>query len=327
MHFFLRKKIDGKASSISDIAEHYRIKGNTLYKQYKEHISDFESYKKTHAKSFKHQSFVFPENFGNRMGIDETGLFNGELYTVLVNKDRRGKKGSLAAIIKGTASQAVVPAISNAVTIERLMNINEITLDMANSMDWIVRQIAPNATKTYDRFHVEKLVYEALQDIRVRYRWQAMEQEAETKRISILPNGDTQKQLLARSRYLLFKQSIFWTPEQSKRAGILFREYPEIRKAYYLTMDFKRAFSLPYNEAKKHIEQWCEDVTKSSLKEFSTVAKTIKNHIQGIINFLLNKETNASVENFNAKIKDFFHRLRGVNDTDLFFYRLFMLYA
>ena len=209
LHFFSQKKIDRKASSISDIADHYRIKANTLYRQYKEHLSDFEATKKHHAKAFKNQSFVFPENFGMRMGIDETGLFNGELYTVVINKEKRGKKGSLAAIIRGTASKAVVPAISTAVSVERLMNIHEITLDMANSMDWIVRQIAPNAVKTYDRFHVEKLVYEALQNVRIRYRWQVMEHEADSERLFIFPNGDTRKQLLSRSRYLLFKQSIF----------------------------------------------------------------------------------------------------------------------
>ena len=92
-------------------------------------------------------------------------------------------------------------------------------------------------------------------------------------------------------------------------------------------MDFKRAFSMPYNEARRYIEAWCAGVSKSKMREFSVVAKTIKNHTEGIINFMLNKETNASVENFNAKIKDFFHRLRGVNDQDLFFYRLINLYA
>ncbi len=35
------------------------------------------------------------------------------------------------------------------------MKIKEITLDLANNMDWIVRQIAPNAIRTFDRFHVQ----------------------------------------------------------------------------------------------------------------------------------------------------------------------------
>ena len=40
-------------------------------------------------------------------------------------------------------------------------------------------------------------------------------------------NGDTRKELLARSRYLLFKSREKWTLSQSKRAEFLFREYPD----------------------------------------------------------------------------------------------------
>jgi len=50
---------------------------------------------------------------------------------------------------------------------------------MANNMDWIVRQIAPNAIRTYDRFHVQQIVSDAVQTIRVHYRWVAIDQENE----------------------------------------------------------------------------------------------------------------------------------------------------
>ncbi|MBI2417030.1 MAG: transposase, partial [Ignavibacteriales bacterium] len=46
-----------------------------------------------------------------------------------------------------------------------------------------------------------------------------------------------------------------------------------------------------------------------------------------ILNYLENKATNAQSENFNAKIKSLMARVRGVNDKDLFLYRLFKLYA
>ena len=48
-------------------------------------------------------------------------------------------------------------------------------------------------------------------------------------------NGDTRSELLVRSRYLLFKSSEKWTDEQKLRAKILFREYPDIKKAYGLS--------------------------------------------------------------------------------------------
>jgi transposase len=325
--FFLTSKIDQQARTITEVAEEYRLKGNTLYKQYKHKLSDFEYTVQQKKKAYTNRCFIFPENFSCRMGIDETGLFRGELYTILINKDKHGRKGSLAAIIKGTASKEVAEPIMKQVSVDRRMMILEMTLDMANSMDWIVRQIAPNATKTYDRFHVEKLAYEAMQDVRVRYRWEAMEQETNAERLRVFENGDTRKQLLARARYVLFKHSIYWTATQAKRARILFREYPEIKKTYDFVMALKELFSLPYTQARRYLEDWCRVVMKSSIRELVVVAKTLFANAPNICNFNLNKETNAAVENFNAKIKDFFHRLRGVNDHDLFFYRLIKLYA
>jgi len=35
------------------------------------------------------------------LSIDETAFTNGDLYTILTNKDAKGKKGSIVAIIKG----------------------------------------------------------------------------------------------------------------------------------------------------------------------------------------------------------------------------------
>ncbi|MBI6118398.1 transposase, partial [Salegentibacter maritimus] len=55
----------------------------------------------------------------------------------------------------------------------------------------------------------------------------------------LLPNGDSQKQLLARSRYLLYKSTEKCTNNQKERAAILFTEYPEIEKAYKLVNNLR----------------------------------------------------------------------------------------
>ena len=56
-------------------------------------------------------------------------------------------------------------------------------------------------------------------------------------------NGDTLKQLLARSRYLLYKSSSKWTESQQQRATILFEKYPDIEKAYKLCQDLSWIFN------------------------------------------------------------------------------------
>jgi len=332
LHFFLKREIDNNAEAISSIASHYKTNPGKLRRAYKENLSGYYEYKKKHDDMFEKEAFVFPENLSENMGIDETGLMDGELYTILYNKDRKGKKGSLAAIIKGTKASTVVETIEQYTQVKSRYSIKEISLDLSLGMDWIAREIAPNAIKTYDRFHVEKLITDALQQIRIKYRWDAIEKENELRskkalRIKTFINGDTERQLLARSRGLLFKTPEKWSDQQRQRAKILFEEFPEIKKGYRLYMDFKRVYRMNKLQAEFHLKDWIKRAKNSGIDMFNTVANSIKNSSGGILNYLINRSTNASVENFNRKLKSFLSTLRGVNSKDLFFYRLIKLYA
>jgi len=58
--------------------------------------------------------------------------------------------------------------------------VEEITLDIASSMKQIAKTCFLLANQVTDRFHVQKLAVETIQDVRVEYRWEAMEEENET---------------------------------------------------------------------------------------------------------------------------------------------------
>ena len=112
------------------------------------------------------------------MSIDETSLSNGELYTILTNKAAKGKKGTIVAMIAGTKADVVISIIEK-IPLKQRNKVTEITLDMAANMGLIAKKCFPNATRVTDRFHVQKLALEALQEIRIKYRWQAIDQENE----------------------------------------------------------------------------------------------------------------------------------------------------
>jgi transposase len=219
------------------LEKYYHIDGRQLERHYKEHLSDYNTWpEKTHAE----QWLIFPENLGAHLSIDETSISNGELYTIVTNKAAKGHKGALVAIIEGVNSQAVIEALEQ-LPEEKLNQVQEVTLDMSNSMHKIVRRCFPNARRVIDRFHVQKLACDALQEMRIKYRWDAI--NAETNQLEeakltgskyeafCYENGDTRKQLLARSRYLLFKSPEKWSEKQKVRAKILFKEYPDLDKA------------------------------------------------------------------------------------------------
>lgn len=332
LHFFLKLTIDTKPRSIQSIAEEYKLKPDRLLHAYKVHLSDFPEFQKQKKDNLQNESFVFPENFGEFMALDETSLINGGMYTILTNRQRKGQKGTIAAIIKGTRAELVVDAIYQSVKSSERMKIKEITIDMANTVDWIARHIAPNAVKTLDRFHVEQLVFEAVQSIRIRHRWKAIEDEEEANKkhnkVIVYANGDTPKQLLARSRWLLFRKKEKWNQQQKERAEILFLKYPDIKTGYDLVFEFKKVYNLDnQNSAISYLKSWCQQATDSKLSEFITLAKSIQRYIGGIVNYFQYKGTNAAAENFHAKLKHFIATLRGVNDRDFFFFRILQFYA
>lgn len=99
---------------------------------------------------------------------------------------------------------------------------------MAASIKLILKRYFTNAMQVIDRFHIQKLTTETLQEIRIKYRWNAIEQK-NSNVIETFENGDTRKQLLARSRYLLNKSREKWSGSQKQRAEILFAEYPDLK--------------------------------------------------------------------------------------------------
>ena len=61
--------------------------------------------------------------------------------------------------------------------------VETITKDLAENYDWIARTLFPKAERIDDKFHVIKLVGEALQAIRVRYRQEALTEERKRREI------------------------------------------------------------------------------------------------------------------------------------------------
>ena len=284
------------------------------------------------------EGLIFEHNLGPKLSIDETALSKGELYTIITNKAAKGKKGTLVAIVQGTKSEDVINKIKS-MSQRKRNQVTEITLDLAGSMALIAKKCFPNAVQVIDRFHVQKLAIEALQEMRIIHRWQALEDEnnaiewAKKNKVSyetpILENGDTLKQLLVRSRYLLYRPSHQWTQDQSQRASTLFNRYPDLQIAYQLTQQLSHIFSNTTDKiyGLTRLAKWCEKVKQSGFKAFNSIARTINNHYDRIVNYFDNKSTNASAESFNAKIKAFRAQHRGVRDINFFLFRIAKLFA
>lgn len=325
--------LDTNAISTTSLEPFYGIKGKQLQRHYKERLSNYKDWnQRSHAERY----MIYPENLGEYLSLDETAFTNGELYTLLTNKSKGGKKGAIVAVIKGTKSQDIIRVFN---MLPKRRKVKEITLDMAPNMNQAVRTCFTKALIVIDRFHVQKLVYDAVQNIRIKFRWEAIDAESlaylaakelgKSYTQKIFSNGDTRKQLLARSRYLLFQSPNKWSNSQQLRAHILFKEYPDLKSAYFLSMKLGKIYNqkIDRNLAMNKLALWFSDIENCGFSSFNTIRNTFEQHYSGIINFFINRSTNASAESFNAKIKEFRRVFRGVKDTNFFLFRLAQIYA
>ena len=103
---------------------------------------------------------------------------------------------------------------------------------------------------------------------------------------TLLANGESRKEILARSRGLLFKFPTQWTKRQETRAKILFAEYPEIKQAYDLIVRFRNIYNLKDREEATHaLNTWKNDISASELDELKNFASTVDTHQGEILSY------------------------------------------
>lgn len=351
--------MDSNPITTASLAKPYHINANKFERAYKEHLSGFREWSEAdHAEDW----LVFPHNVGPRVSIDETSLSNGELYTIVANKDGHAKQGTLIAIVKGTRVDDVITALMK-IDADTRDIVAEVTMDFSDSMQAIITGCFPKAEIVVDRFHAQQLAYDAMQEVRMECKRKVAKEEAKAKKAfkkrkeqqmkrrkkdkkdnrgrkpsrkneAYVPfryaNGDTRSELLTRSRYLLMMPANKWTESQKTRAKILFEEYPAIQEAYSLSHSLR----IRYNSTSpdliccyESIRQWIILARKSGIEAFSSVADTFEDKFPNVIKYFNNRATNAFAESLNAKLKNFRGSVRGVSDMKFFLYRVSLIFG
>jgi len=173
--------IDNREDPISTIAYYHQVKSQALYRSYQHKTSNFKTWdQKSHAQDY----LIYTENISPHLSIDEVSLSQGELYAFVTSKEGNGKHGTIVAMIASTEANKIKEVLEK-LPLSKRMEVKEITLDMARNMEAAVRSSFPNASLVTDRFHVVKLMIEALQHLRTKFRWEAIDQENESRTCGI----------------------------------------------------------------------------------------------------------------------------------------------
>ena len=140
-----------------------------------------------------------------------------------------------------------------------------------------------------------------------------------------LKNGETLVEALTRCRKQISMSREKWSLTQENRAKILFELYPKLEEAYNLINSLRAVFrnkKLARKTAKEKLGEWYEKVAACTLREIKSVRDTIKFYEDEILNYFIKRQTNASAESLNSKVKCFRAQVKGVRDIPFFMYRL-----
>jgi transposase len=350
--------MDNLPVTANSLGRYFHIKGREVERYYKHHLSDFTTWdQRDHATDW----VLIPSNIGERCSIDETQLCQ-EVYTIVSNKDGKGKKGSIIAIIKGT-KVSVVSRILKMIPAHELTKVKEITMDFSDSMYGIAKQCFPDADIIIDCFHIVQRLCEGLEEMRLRFKRLAVTQGKKAacqfkkkedrkaknrayyrkthkknpkenrgrKRVRrqkyhlpVLSNGDTKVELLTRCRNLLSQSGDKWGEHKKERANLLFELYPQMKEGYSLICKVRNIFKkkIGVEDARKELHDWYKQVNACTLREIKSARDCLKSKENEVLNYFKNRSTNAAAESLNSKIKGFRAQLHGVADIPFFMYRL-----
>ena len=146
----------------------------------------------------------------------------------------------------------------------------------------------------------------------------------------VLSNGDTEVELLTRARYILPKSGDDWSKNQRERAKILFELYPKLMEAYSLVCQLRCIFKdreLTKEKAGGKLSKWYKNVSQANIKEIISARDCIKEKEEHVLNFFINRSTNAPAESLNSKMKGFRSELRGVRDLPFYLYRCCLIFG
>jgi len=261
------------------------------------------------------------------IGIDEIALRKGHNhYLTIVSDISKNKNVSVIAVLDGRTLDDVVPFLE---TIPRkiLLNLISICVDMGASFISSLKKVINddfvfNKIVTIDRFHVSKLLGDAVDDERKVVTKELKKTYAKDEDVLNVIK-DTMWPLRHNPKDLL--------PEQQEKIDALFELSPHISQCYELKEELYLIFESNYSkeEAKVQIENWAnragECVRDNTVDSpFSKFIKTYYRFKENILNYFETRATSGPVEGLNNKLKTIKRRGFGFRNVQQFAQRIFL---
>lgn len=233
------------------------------------------------------------------IGLDEKNFGRRQVATVLTDME----KGRVWELVEGCDSAAAKAALQSVPEATR-EDILAACIDMSAAYRKALREDLPGADIVHDRFHVSKLLGEAVDQVR----------RAEAKR-----PPEAEAPSLKHTRYLWLRNQDNLSPQQKERFKELKNSELKVAKAWALKEAFRHFWSYrSLGWARRFFEQWQDWARSLRLTSVTRVAKTLERHFDGLYNYIFHRITNAAAEGFNSAIQSILSNARGFRRFETF---------
>jgi transposase len=234
------------------------------------------------------------------IGVDEISYRRGQRYLTSVADHRTG-----AIVWCRAGRNSATLAEFFAQLGDRKDSIRAVSIDMSGEYQRAIREAIPDAQLCFDPFHVCRLASRATDQVR-RDEWNAHERSH--TQAGRWVKGTRWSLLKAPERQTVAQLATLWEVQHANRAlyrAFLLRE--ELRLLYHL--DDPRL-------APAHLDAWLAWASRSRLRPFVRLARTLRAHRDGILAAIRLGLSNGRLEGLNSKIRLISHRSYGFHSAD-----------
>jgi transposase len=241
------------------------------------------------------------------IGIDETSICKGHEYITVVH-DLEHKRLLFATAGR---SHQTVEAFADDLRAHRgrPQEIEHVCMDMSWAYAKGVGQALPQASISYDRFHVAQLAGKAMDEVRKA----ELREHPFTFGAAFAKDG---KKNLKKLMWAMRSNEGSWSQQQSEVMQQLQDSTLESALAWRLKTGLRDVYERMRGQADKpmaelQLQAWCQWASESGLKPFKTLVATIEQHWAGVVAGMLDHRSNAYVEAMNGLLQQARAAARG----------------
>lgn len=242
-----------------------------------------------------------------RLAIDEIYLGKKHRFlTLVIDLDT----GRILWVAKGRGKEAL-RKFWRRLRLARA-RIEAVACDMSAAYWSAVLEHLPGAAIVFDHFHIIKLANEKIDDLR-----RALGREADA----------LGWQSLKGTRYLLLRGKENVPEDQRERLAEALRFNEPLSCAYYLKEELRALWSQASGDAmRRWLERWIARALESGIVQMVTLARTLRAHASGILNWFAHPISSGKLEGINNKIGAMTRAAYGYRDEEFLHLKLYSLH-